>query len=92
VFPILLLVYEIHRVGKWIFDYGINFANVLDQYARRVDTSRELIHMVRAVGSSGKLDLGGDNRRQLPVLIKDDLYGTARSQWLHIKLSDLEIH
>ena len=26
-FPILLLVYEIHRVGRWIFDYGMNFAN-----------------------------------------------------------------
>jgi hypothetical protein len=26
-FPILLLAYEAHRVGRWIFDYGMNFAN-----------------------------------------------------------------
>ena len=26
-FPILLLVYEAHRVGRWIYDYGMNFAN-----------------------------------------------------------------
>ena len=26
-FPILLLVYEGHRVGRWIFDYGMHFAN-----------------------------------------------------------------
>jgi len=26
-FPILLLGYEIHRVGRWIFDYGMHFAN-----------------------------------------------------------------
>ncbi|KAE8757258.1 MULTISPECIES: hypothetical protein [Paraburkholderia] len=26
-FPILLLAYEVHRVGRWIFDYGMNFAN-----------------------------------------------------------------
>ncbi|MFM0511665.1 hypothetical protein [Paraburkholderia sp. RL17-373-BIF-A] len=27
VFPILLLAYEVHRVGRWILDYGMNFAN-----------------------------------------------------------------
>jgi hypothetical protein len=26
-FPFLLLVYETHRVGRWIFDYGMNFSN-----------------------------------------------------------------
>jgi hypothetical protein len=26
-FPILLLAYEAHRLGRWIFDYGMNFAN-----------------------------------------------------------------
>lgn len=26
-FPILLLAYEAYRVGHWIFDYGMNFAN-----------------------------------------------------------------
>lgn len=26
-FPTLLLAYEAHRVGRWIFDYGMNFAN-----------------------------------------------------------------
>ncbi|CAE6826571.1 MULTISPECIES: hypothetical protein [Paraburkholderia] len=26
-FPILLLAYEVHRVGRWIFDYGMHFAN-----------------------------------------------------------------
>ena len=26
-FPVVLLVYEAHRVGRWIFDYGVNFAN-----------------------------------------------------------------
>ncbi|CAB3804727.1 hypothetical protein LMG28688_06058 [Paraburkholderia caffeinitolerans] len=27
VFPILLLLYEIHRVGRWIYDYGMQFSN-----------------------------------------------------------------
>ena len=27
VFPILLLLYEIHRVGRWIYDYGMHFSN-----------------------------------------------------------------
>jgi hypothetical protein len=27
VFPILLLAYEAHRVGRWIYDYGMNFSN-----------------------------------------------------------------
>ena len=26
-FPFLLFVYEAHRVGRWIFDYGMNFSN-----------------------------------------------------------------
>jgi len=26
-FPILLLLYEIHRVGRWIYDYGMHFSN-----------------------------------------------------------------
>jgi LemA protein len=39
-------------------DVKVAFAEVVDQYARRVDTSRELIHMVRVVGSGGKFDLG----------------------------------
>jgi hypothetical protein len=26
-FPILLLAYEAYRVGRWIYDYGMNFAN-----------------------------------------------------------------
>ncbi|MEM5329840.1 hypothetical protein VSR34_25045 [Paraburkholderia sp. JHI2823] len=26
-FPILLLLYEIHRVGRWIYDYGLHFSN-----------------------------------------------------------------
>ena len=26
-FPLLLFVYEIHRVGRWIFDYGLRFSN-----------------------------------------------------------------
>jgi hypothetical protein len=26
-FPFLLLVYETHRIGRWIFDYGMNFSN-----------------------------------------------------------------
>ena len=26
-FPFLLFVYETHRVGRWIFDYGMNFSN-----------------------------------------------------------------
>jgi hypothetical protein len=26
-FPAVLLLYEVHRVGRWIFDYGMNFAN-----------------------------------------------------------------
>ncbi|MBA9897150.1 hypothetical protein [Burkholderia cepacia] len=27
VFPILLLCYEVFRVGRWIAEYGINFSN-----------------------------------------------------------------
>lgn len=34
------------------------FADLLDQYAHRVRTSRELINMVRVIGASGKFDLG----------------------------------
>jgi hypothetical protein len=26
-FPVLLLAYELYRVGHWIFDNGMNFAN-----------------------------------------------------------------
>jgi hypothetical protein len=26
-FPILLFVYEAHRVGRWIFDNGLHFSN-----------------------------------------------------------------
>jgi hypothetical protein len=26
-FPCLLFVYEMHRVGRWIFDNGLHFAN-----------------------------------------------------------------
>lgn len=26
-FPVLLLAYEIHRVGRWIFDFGLHFSN-----------------------------------------------------------------
>lgn len=26
-FPILLLLYEINRVGNWIYDYGLHFSN-----------------------------------------------------------------
>ncbi|WP_434667565.1 hypothetical protein P5W99_35670 [Paraburkholderia sp. A3BS-1L] len=26
-FPSLLLLYEIHRVGRWIYDYGMHFTN-----------------------------------------------------------------
>lgn len=26
-FPILLLLNEIHRVGRWIYDYGMHFSN-----------------------------------------------------------------
>src|SRR5260370_35468876 len=26
-FPFLLFVYETHRVGRWILDYGMNFSN-----------------------------------------------------------------
>jgi hypothetical protein len=32
-FPFLLFVYETHRVGRWIFDYGMNFSNVSAQSA-----------------------------------------------------------
>ncbi|WP_249362963.1 hypothetical protein [Burkholderia sp. 4M9327F10] len=26
-FPFLLFAYETHRVGRWVFDYGMNFSN-----------------------------------------------------------------
>jgi LemA protein len=39
-------------------DVKVAFADVLDQYAHRVETSRELTRMVLVVGPSGKFDLG----------------------------------
>jgi hypothetical protein len=39
-------------------DVKAAFADMLDQYVRRVNTSRELIHMVRVIEPSTKIDLG----------------------------------
>ncbi len=38
-------------------DVKVGLADVLDQYTHRVDSSRELIHMVRVTGARQKFDL-----------------------------------
>jgi LemA protein len=39
-------------------DVKVGIADVLDQYTRRIDNSRELIHMVHVTGVRQKFDLG----------------------------------